>query len=60
MPIGYARLSTSDQNLDLETDALEAAAAERVFTDTAPGARIDRLGMNEVLCSVREEGTVII
>jgi DNA invertase Pin-like site-specific DNA recombinase len=39
MKIGYARISTADQNLDLQTDALEKAGCEKFFHDTASGAK---------------------
>jgi len=39
MLIGYARVSTDDQNLDLQRDALQAAGCERVFEDMVSGAR---------------------
>jgi DNA invertase Pin-like site-specific DNA recombinase len=41
MLIGYARVSTQDQTLDLQTDALTRAGCEKLYTDTASGATPD-------------------
>lgn len=49
MLVGYARISTTDQNLDLQRDALLAAGCERIFTDTASGATSERPGLASAL-----------
>ena len=54
MLIGYARVSTSDQTLDLQKDALEKTGCERIFTDTASGAKQERMGLEEALSHLRE------
>jgi DNA invertase Pin-like site-specific DNA recombinase len=53
MLIGYARVSTADQNLDLQRDALKNAGCKRVFTDQMSGTRADRPGLAEALSHAR-------
>ena len=60
MLIGYARVSTQDQNLDLQKDALSRAGCERIFTDVASGARSDRSGLTEALSFAREGDTIVV
>ena len=60
MRIGYARVSTDDQHLDLQRDALNKAGCERLFEDTASGAKADRTGLAALLASLRAGDTVII
>jgi DNA invertase Pin-like site-specific DNA recombinase len=60
MKIGYARISTDDQNLNLQLDALKAAGCERLFTDTASGAKAERPGLAEALAFTREGDVLIV
>ena len=46
MLIGYARVSTHEQSLALQQDALEKAGCERTFTDVASGATAERDGLS--------------
>lgn len=52
--IGYARVSTQEQNADLQEDALRAAGCERVFLDKAPGVATDRPELTAALDYLRE------
>jgi DNA invertase Pin-like site-specific DNA recombinase len=54
MLIGYARVSTEDQNLDLQRDALAKAGCDKVFEDKLSGARDDRPGLVAALSHLRE------
>jgi DNA invertase Pin-like site-specific DNA recombinase len=58
--IGYARVSTADQNLDLQKDALHGAGCERLFTDTASGARSERPGLTQALKECRKGDTLVV
>jgi DNA invertase Pin-like site-specific DNA recombinase len=50
MQTGYARVSTDEQNLNLQLDALQAAGCEKIFTDEGvTGAAINRPGLDEAL-----------
>lgn len=60
MLIGYARVSTSVQRLDLQKDALLAAGCKRIFTDTASGAKSQRPGLTEALQYCRPADTLVV
>src|SRR5512147_24180 len=60
MLIGYARVSTTDQTLDLQKDALQKAGCGRIFTDTASGAKAERTGLDEALNYVRPGDTLVV
>jgi DNA invertase Pin-like site-specific DNA recombinase len=60
MFVGYARVSTSDQNLDLQLDALLAAKCGRIFTDKASGAKAQRPVLIEALQCCRPGDTLVV
>jgi len=60
MLIGYARVSTTDQTLDLQTDALQAAGCERHFSDIVSGATVDRPGLTAALTECRPGDTLVV
>jgi DNA invertase Pin-like site-specific DNA recombinase len=60
MKIGYARVSTLDQNLELQTDALEKAGCEKIFTDRASGARDDRQGLSDAVEFCRKGDSLVV
>ena len=60
MYIGYSRVSTSDQNPDLQLDALKKEECHQIFSDTASGARTDRPGLDEALAFLRGGDTLVV
>lgn len=60
MIIGYARVSTTDQNLDAQTDALAAAGAERIFADKTSGAKRERPELEKLLDQLRPGDVVVV
>ncbi len=60
MKIGYARISTSDQTLDLQVDSLKAAGCERIFHDIASGAKTTRPGLDEALDYMRPGDLLVV
>ena len=58
--IGYARVSTEDQRLDLQKDALKAAGCRKVFEDRASGARSERPGLTQALSHLRPGDTLVV
>ena len=60
MFIGYARVSTPDQSLDLLKDALTKAGCQETFEDVASGAKSSRSGLDQALKYLRRGDTLIV
>jgi DNA invertase Pin-like site-specific DNA recombinase len=60
MLIGYARVSTIEQTLDLQQDALRQAGCEQVFTDHISSAKSERPGLNQALEFVRSGDILVV
>lgn len=60
MFIGYARVSTTDQHLNMQIDALKLAGCEYVYDDVVSGSRVDRPGLNSALSQLRKGDTLIV
>jgi len=57
---GYARVSTADQDAQLQHDALTAAGCYRIFTDTASGSLQSRPELDKLLDQLRPGGTLVV
>ena len=60
MKIGYARVSTTDQNLDLQRNALNEAGCDRIFEELISGSKKERPELNKMVDILREGDQVII
>jgi DNA invertase Pin-like site-specific DNA recombinase len=60
MLIGYARVSTQDQTLNLQKDALEQAGCSHIFTDTISGTKTERPGLEQALSYLRPGDTLVV
>jgi DNA invertase Pin-like site-specific DNA recombinase len=62
MKLGYAQVSTSDQSLDLQLDALRTAgcAPQHIFTDTISGTKAARPGLDQVRSHLRPGDTLVV
>jgi len=60
MIIGYARVSTDDQKLDPQTDALDAAGAERIFADKITGTKRTRPQLDLMIDQLRQGDVVVV
>jgi len=60
MLIGYARVSTQDQNLTLQIDALTKVGCQKIFDDAISGSRSDRPGLSRAMEVLREGDTLVV
>jgi Resolvase, N terminal domain len=60
MKIGYARVSTHEQTTSMQKHALKQAGCEKIFTDTASGARTDRPGLDNAFNHLRAGDILVV
>jgi DNA invertase Pin-like site-specific DNA recombinase len=60
MNIGYCRVSTQDQNLELQLDELKKAGCEKIFQDVASGSKDEREGLQKAMGFAREGDCIVV
>ena len=60
MKIGYARVSTGLQNLDLQEDSLISVGCQKIFTDKISGAKSKRPGLENAIDFARKGDTIVV
>ncbi len=60
MLVGYARVSTHEQNLNMQVDALKKAGCGKIFTDQVSGVASDRPGIEKALSYLRESDNLVV
>src|SRR5687767_6172591 len=60
MLIGYARVSTNDQNMDMQIDALKAAGCSKIFEEFVSGSKRERPVLNQLLEQLRTGDTIVV
>ena len=60
MLVGYGRVSTAEQSLLPQTDQLQEAGCEKIFSDVASGAKADRIGLDEALDYLRAGDVLVV
>lgn len=60
MKIGYARVSTKDQNLNLQKDALKKAGCEKIFSEQISGTKTERAKLDEMISQVRSGDVIVV
>ena len=60
MNFGYARVSTKDQNLDLQIDALKNAGCDKVFSEKISGKKVSRPELEKLINQLRKGDTLMV
>ncbi len=60
MKIGYARVSTKDQSLNLQKDALKKAGCEKIYSEQISGAKTDRANLVEIIEHISQGDIIVV